>query len=198
MTANDKQQNRMRGYFIDAAKEILRGEGLRAVSARNIAAQAGYSYATLYNYFKDINSLLFECVQDFQKEIGEQINSATAAAVPGKDRIRAGAVAWINYFVQYPGIFGLFFLEGMGDFGNMEKTAELIIDSLVPAVSQGLNDLSKSGSITEEEKQTITDTLRYNITGMMLYYSNRRYPPDYPALLKNLNSQIDFIVKTKE
>lgn len=31
----------MRKYFIDATKEILRGEGLRAVSARNIAAQAG-------------------------------------------------------------------------------------------------------------------------------------------------------------
>ena len=49
------QEQRIKGYVIQAAKEILKGEGLKSISVRNIADQAGYSYATLYNYFKDIN-----------------------------------------------------------------------------------------------------------------------------------------------
>ena len=48
------QEERIRKYFIDAAKELIRGEGLSVVTARNVAERAGYSYATLYNYFKDI------------------------------------------------------------------------------------------------------------------------------------------------
>ena len=55
----------MRGYFIQAAKEILKGEGLESMSVRNIADQAGYSYATLYNYFKDVKDLILECIKDF-------------------------------------------------------------------------------------------------------------------------------------
>ena len=64
------QEERMKGYFIQATKEILKGEGLRAASVRNIADQAGYSYATLYNYFKDIKELIFVCIKDGTMTIG--------------------------------------------------------------------------------------------------------------------------------
>jgi len=194
MTVNDRQQQRMRGYFIEAAKEILRGEGLKAISARNIAAQSGYSYATLYNYFKDINSLIFECVQDFQKEIDTQISEATAAAGPGKEMIKAGIKAWINYFIQYPGIFELFFLERIGDIGHKQKTAEFIVNSINPAITNGISELVTRGSITELDAVELAEAFRYNAAGLILYYSNRRYPPDYHSLMKVVNNQIDFIL----
>ena len=68
MDKKEIQERRMKGYFIDATKELLKGEGLSAVSVRSVADKAGYSYATLYNYFKDLNDLIFECVRDFQTE----------------------------------------------------------------------------------------------------------------------------------
>ena len=49
------QEERIKTYFLDSAKNLLRAEGLKGVSVRNVAYRAGYSYATLYNYFKDIN-----------------------------------------------------------------------------------------------------------------------------------------------
>ena len=55
-------EQRMKGYFIQAAMEILRGEGIKDLSVRNVAEKAGYSYATLYNYFKDLNELLSLCI----------------------------------------------------------------------------------------------------------------------------------------
>ena len=36
---NDIQEQRMRDYFIQATKEILRGEGLKSLSVRNIAGR---------------------------------------------------------------------------------------------------------------------------------------------------------------
>ncbi len=65
------QEQRIKNYFIQATKDLLKGEGLRTVSVRNIADRAGYSYATLYNYFKDVKDLVFECVKDFQEECEE-------------------------------------------------------------------------------------------------------------------------------
>jgi AcrR family transcriptional regulator len=87
MKNKEIQEQRMRGYFIQATKNILKGEGLKSISVRNIADQAGYSYATLYNYFKDVNELIFLCVNDFQEECLKRLSLIK----PGK-RLKG----WIN------------------------------------------------------------------------------------------------------
>lgn len=53
------QKRRMMGYFIDAAKQIIDNAGIEAVSARDVADIAGYNCATLYNYFDDLDHLVF-------------------------------------------------------------------------------------------------------------------------------------------
>lgn len=53
------QKRRMMGYFIDAAKQIIDDAGIEAVSARDVADIAGYNCATLYNYFDDLDHLVF-------------------------------------------------------------------------------------------------------------------------------------------
>ena len=89
MKHKEIQEERMRGYFIEAAKEILKGEGLRCISVRNIADRAGYSYATLYNYFNDSKELIYECVKDFQDECESSVKSDTENLSPGKKTIKA-------------------------------------------------------------------------------------------------------------
>ncbi|MDP4092633.1 MAG: TetR/AcrR family transcriptional regulator, partial [Bacillota bacterium] len=53
------QKSRMKKYFIDAAKEILVNEGVSNVSVRKVGEVTGYSYATIYNYFKNLDHLLW-------------------------------------------------------------------------------------------------------------------------------------------
>jgi AcrR family transcriptional regulator len=59
-------------------QNIIESEGIKSIRARNIANQAGYSYATLNNYFKNIKELVFYCVQDFQKEGVNFVNEKIA------------------------------------------------------------------------------------------------------------------------
>ena len=194
MSASELQQQRTRGYFIEAAKEILRGEGLKAASARNIASRAGYSYTALYNYFDDMNALIFECVSEFQKEIEQQIAAVVGGKSEPDERIRAGIKAWVNYFVQYPGIFELFFLERIGEVGHRSDIADLIYNSIVPACRGGLEKAVAQGLLSEAEKKECLDLIRNQITGILLYYSNRKNPPDYPALIKLTDRQLDLIL----
>ncbi|MDC7226585.1 MAG: TetR/AcrR family transcriptional regulator [Spirochaetales bacterium] len=194
MSASELQKQRMTQYFIDAAKEILRGEGLKVASARNIADKAGYSYATLYNYFEDLTSLIFECVRDFQAELEALITPAVESTENGADKIRRGVTAWINYFVQYPGIFELFFLERIGEVGHRSDIADVIYASIEPACQPGLDQLVSEGSLTQNEAETKMNSIRFQITGLLLYYGNRKNPSDYTGLIKTLDRQIELLI----
>ncbi|MBI9103477.1 MAG: TetR/AcrR family transcriptional regulator [Spirochaetales bacterium] len=195
MSASEIQQERTRGYFLESAKEILRGEGLKAASARNIASRAGYSYPALYTYFKDMNSLIFECVKDFQNEIEESVITMNSGCKTAEEKIKKGISAWVNYFVQYPGIFELFFIEGIGDVGHLKETSNLINNSFGRVCRSGFDQLVEKGRLSGKEADDCLNLLKYQITGIMLYYSNRKFPPDYKSLIELMNNQKSLILQ---
>ncbi len=62
------QKRRMMGYFIDATNQIIETEGIQAVTIRKVADIAGYNSATLYNYFQDLDHLLFFASMKYLKD----------------------------------------------------------------------------------------------------------------------------------
>lgn len=184
------QEQRMKNYFIQATKELLKSEGLRAVNVRAVADRAGYSYATLYNYFKDLNELIFECVKEFQQECEEYVVSETAHVAHGSRRIRAIAKAYLSYFVQYPGIFELFFIEQMRSLGNKEDTATLIYTFLDRLCKEEWDYYQKQQELTTRKVKEVKDQLKYVTTGMLLFYLNRRQPENYQDFVSAGEAQI--------
>jgi len=53
------QKRRMMTYFIEAATQIIDEEGIDGVTIRKVADIAGYNSATLYNYFENLDHLIF-------------------------------------------------------------------------------------------------------------------------------------------
>ena len=53
------QKRRMMGYFIEAASQIIEEEGIDGVTIRKVADIAGYNSATMYNYFENLDHLIF-------------------------------------------------------------------------------------------------------------------------------------------
>ncbi|MCK5738880.1 TetR/AcrR family transcriptional regulator [bacterium] len=195
MVKNEIQEQRMREYFIEATKKILKGEGLKAISARNIAEQAGYSYATLYNYFKDIKELIFECVQDFQEECSIQVTQATEQLPHGPQRIREIIKSHTQYFIQYPGIFELFYLEKISDIGNKQGTAELIRTFLERLCATEWDYCVQQGLIKEDAIEPVNEELRLVITGLLLFYLNRFYPENYPQFMELSEQHVSQILE---
>jgi len=196
MNRKEIQERRMKGYFINATKELLKSEGLSAVSVRSVADRAGYSYATLYNYFKDLNDLIFECVRDFQAECETAVKSKIKKNKQGKDWIKATVLAYVEYFTEYSGVFELFFLERMGNIGNKQSISELIfvfLDRLCEphweyCIAQDLYDRVSA----EKKKQQ----LRFCVMGMLLFYQNRFQPENYNEFIGLLNNQVDEIISS--
>jgi len=194
MTTNIKQTERIQGYFIQAAKEILKGEGIRGISARNVARQAGYSYATLYNYFKDINDLVFVCVQDFAAECRQFVEDETDGIAPGRPKIESIGKSYIKFFIQYPGIFELFFLERIGNFGHQQKNIERIhslLDELCAESWEACRDDFADAESIERRKEQ----LRFSIVGQLLLYLNRHQPAGYHDFLDQADRLIATILQ---
>jgi AcrR family transcriptional regulator len=184
------QTQRMRGYFIEAAKAILKSEGLRGISVRNVADQAGYSYATLYNYFKDVKDLVFECVKDFQDECEESVRAETRDCPNGLERIRKAAKSYVKFFVQYPGIFELFFLERMADIAGQQPTAELTRTFFDRLCVDDWKDCVERKTLNSEQVNLIKDELNFTITGMLLFYINRGLPQSYTDFTALTDAQL--------
>lgn len=188
------QEQRMRGYFLESAKSLLKGEGLKSISVRNVANHAGYSYATLYNYFKDLNELIFYCVEDFQKEAAEFIERKTATVPDGREKIKAIAKAYTEYFIEYPGVFELFFLERMGDIGSRQQTAELIYTFLDRLCESQWELAVKDGAVAPGQAAEQKSRLRFAVMGMLLFYENRMHPATYAEFIAQMEAQINSIL----
>lgn len=188
------QEQRMKGYFLDATKALLKSEGLKSVSVRNVAEKAGYSFATLYNYFKDVQELVFLCVEDFQQECAEHAKMRTEKISHGKKKIKGIVLAYLEYFVQYPGVFELFFMERMTDLGRKQPTSTLIVSFLDKLCSEEWDHCIQKQLIPPKEAEAIKACLQTTVTGLLLLYLNRHDPAGYDEFLKRANQQVDFLL----
>ncbi|NSL85757.1 TetR/AcrR family transcriptional regulator [Chitinophaga sp. Mgbs1] len=195
LSKKELQEQRVRGYFIDATKELLKSEGLKSVSVRNIADKAGYSFATLYNYFKDVKDLVFLCVKDFRAECMLSVQAATSRMSPGSKRLKAVVLAYIQYFIQYPGIYDLFFNEKLSEIDRTGHTADLVCSLLPELCAADWEALRKENSVAPREITARNAALLYCTTGLLALYLNRRHPDNYEAFVKQAGQVIDLQLK---
>ncbi len=188
------QEERMRRYFIDAAKSILKGEGLRGISVRNIASEAGYSYATLYNYYSDVKALIFDCVSEFQEECRQYVENECTKTADTEALLLSKLMAYSRYFVQHPGIFELFYIEKPNDISGKNSTLELIITFPARLCQAEWQSLAEMRSWTTEKLSEKQDEMHSVIAGHLLLLNNRRYPADYQLFNNRLLKLMQSII----
>jgi AcrR family transcriptional regulator len=187
MVRNKIQDERMKNYFRDAAKELIRGEGLSVISARNVAERAGYSYATLYNYFKDIRDLVFQCTLDFIDECSDFIEKETSSISNAEEALSAKVNSYIRYFVQYPDIYELIYFRNVKQIATGKSDLSEFSDFLYSVVKDELEELKIS--------KNSTDLLMYSLHGVFSLYFSRRVELDYKKLTEKANEIISLILK---
>lgn len=62
------RRSRIKRYFVCAAKEIIDTDGFEAITTRRVSEMAGYNSGTLYNYFDDLDHVVFlACMETLEK-----------------------------------------------------------------------------------------------------------------------------------
>jgi AcrR family transcriptional regulator len=194
MKNKEVQEQRMRGYFIQATKDMLKGEGLKSISVRSIADRAGYSYTTMYSYFKDVSDLIFLCVNDFYEECRQHVKDQTKKREKGIKSLKFAIKAYADFFIQYPGIFELFFIEKIENFKDKKAIVDQINFSLDRICEEEWNYCVAKGIIRAENVELIKSQIRHMVLGLLLLYLNRRMPPSYTEFANQLSIQLNAII----
>ena len=68
MVKKEIQRKRTMTYFINATEELIHEIGINKITLRKVADRAGYNSATLYNYFENLDHLIFYAAMKNIKE----------------------------------------------------------------------------------------------------------------------------------
>jgi AcrR family transcriptional regulator len=96
-------------YFIEAADEIIRQEGIEAVTIRKAADKAGYTSATLYNYFENLTHLVFLAALNHLEEYYAALPKYLAGSTNSVERYLAIAQCFTEFSLAKPDIYELLF-----------------------------------------------------------------------------------------
>lgn len=197
MDKKEIQRQRMMAYFIDAAKEIIKKEGVKGLSVRKVGDKAGYSYATIYNYFSDLSTLLTYCVFDFLEDCYKYLISFKDDTADCREQITKYVLAYFKYFTENPDIFQLIFVEDLG-----KPPEELVKKHPRPSVSvllrETIAECAKEGYISEEEVDMLGELIASSVHGKLLFFLKRRSGQDIDNIISSIKNEIEFIFNRKE
>lgn len=186
------QRDRMIRVFIDAAKQIIEKDGLESLSARNVGDVAGYSYATIYNYFKDMKELASYCALDYLKDcykimitIGEEDDDIV-------DVITEQSVFYFNYFADRLNQFHLIFIDDLGDYPEiMSKESDCIDVGIL--LKKQLTKAAQKGHINVTDVDVIHQLLGSSLHGKLLYMLRNREAIQREFFMDVIKSEIMLI-----
>ncbi len=109
------------------ALDLLAEEGLDALTLRHIARRAGVSHGAPLRHFRSRGDLLSEVAARGFGMLSESVEKSAASLGPDagpRERLRAGARAYVESAVARPGLFALMFRPELLDAENESYRAQ--------------------------------------------------------------------------
>jgi AcrR family transcriptional regulator len=104
--ARDERQSALRQarrrLFLDAAQQVFVKEGLEGATVRAIAAAAGCTTGALYPLFESKEAVYAALLYESLSRLHAAVSAAIAAARSPAAALRAGALAFLDYYRERP------------------------------------------------------------------------------------------------
>ncbi len=107
MDRKQVKKDRIRRLFLDAAKDIIRTEGVENLTTKKIGDRAAYSYASIYNYFENYNELVCQCMEEMAAETALWVRQRISGATP-YERVLSCARLMIDANASNPQVYSIF------------------------------------------------------------------------------------------
>ena len=182
----------VKSKFVDAAKSIIIQHGVLNVTVRKIAELTGYSYATIYHYFNDLNDLLLETKLSMIRHMVFHSKEQAIRADDPLMRIKENTRMPVDYFIDNPNVFRFFFSYEM----NSQNEAAMKSLELEKAYYDDFLPFAEKGIIKNTDIPALSRTLLYSVFGMItLYLSNNGLTRD--DIYTDMDNMIDLLLKGK-
>ncbi len=186
----------MENHFIKAGYEILKEEGIERLTVRNIAKRAGYSYATIYNYFDNAEELMWsigfkvlnelaQILEEYYNEIKQNKNCS--------ELLRLTYIKYIDYYLENENIYQFIFYEQLdiSDSNIQIEKPEPILFNLQQEIMQRCVE---EGLIDNNKKRISGELLTNSINGLLSIYFSRKDELSKNDLYLRTEKYIDYIL----
>ncbi|AKL94243.1 transcriptional regulator [Clostridium aceticum] len=109
------QKRRIMSYFIEATNKVIEEEGIEAITVRKVADLAGYNSATMYNYFENLDHLIFFASMKYLKEYAIELPEYIKGAEDSLDKYLRIWKCFCTHSYNNPKIYQLIFFEKFCD-----------------------------------------------------------------------------------
>ncbi|MFW6264962.1 MAG: TetR/AcrR family transcriptional regulator [Bacillota bacterium] len=181
------QEQRKKGYFIEAARKIIKEEGIRNLTVKKVADLAGFASGTLYNYFSDLNDLYVHCADEFWEECKDYV-LAVEDNSSDKKQIISSTRAYCEYFIDNPNVFELIFLL---DFDSLPEKSPEVVLMLIKALQDGV----ESGLIPEQRLKMVENLISSSIHGLLLFIIKKRTKATKSEVLALVEEEVNYILE---
>lgn len=155
--------NLVKRAFAEATKNIILEDGVESVSIRKVADLAGYTFATIYNHFRNEDELLRSTRNMMINDIVAYMDIPKKKDPAGIKDVQELFGRYLDYFITYPNVFRFFYFRHLEDADKPEERHIPGGDQVVKT----FEFLTATGCYTPEEVETLIHTLIYCAHGLL-------------------------------
>ncbi|PWJ17402.1 TetR/AcrR family transcriptional regulator [Jannaschia seohaensis] len=164
----------LRARLIELATARIAAEGLGALKARSLAAEAGCSVGAIYNVFGDLDDLVLAVNGETFRALGAQVTAAVAkhAEADPAERMIVMSEAYLAYATENPLLWRALFDVNMRVDGDVPEWYLAALDRLLAIIDAPLAEVFPD--LPPEEIRVRTRALFSSIHGITLLGLERR------------------------
>ncbi len=194
MDRKEIKKERTRRYFLDAAKEIIRAEGVSALTTKKIGDRAAYSYASIYNYFENFNELVCLCLEEMAAECAQRVRERLCGDRP-RERILSFARLMIEENAANPHVYSVFLSTDI-DYSYFQRRDGHPFAH--PAYALLLSELEHLPTLRENKDgdaaRMLADILTYVFHAKLHFYIRYGTPASLDRLCEEVLAETNFIL----
>ncbi|ETW98449.1 MAG: hypothetical protein ETSY1_18680 [Candidatus Entotheonella factor] len=118
-----RRRQRARRAFLDAARRMIAEHGPAGLSLREVARQADYSPAALYEYFDSREALLAVLIQEGFDALNQAILAVSTEYTP-REQLKHIGLAYVNFARRQPQTFELLFSYHVNQRKQLDEEAK--------------------------------------------------------------------------
>ena len=155
--------------ILAAAEARFSEQGLHAAHMNDIAAGAGVAVGTLYNYFKDRESLLASLMDARKRELLARIDEAieSSQGTPFRERLKILLTAILEHAQAHRQFLSILWQGEIGRYENMFPSACQVPSATVGDIFRRLEKVMKQGAKEKALRPELVELAPMLFVGMV-------------------------------
>ncbi|HAE21863.1 MAG TPA: hypothetical protein DCG47_06010 [Spirochaetaceae bacterium] len=159
----------VQAHFVEAARALILREGVEALTIRRVAAEAGYTFASIYNHFEKLDELLWRTRARMIEDLVEYMAAAGRLDAASTDDIVLVFLSYVDYFLERPHAYRFIYFHRL-DAALKPSGESAASDPLAARLFRTFSYLYAQGLRSAEELAAITKAIHYGVQGVLTLF----------------------------